>query len=297
MLLIWLFLFVYFAVWLFTLFLCLPSNGTLYLNHTSCSGKFCCLMAKLLREVLGPLPSFFCLEVKWIIRVNYRFNDLLFISKENTERIFFWMQGEQIAGSVLAWNAIAAFSACPVYRGFIFLASVWGPLCRHTSPLVFCCLTFGFWLLVNFEGMVSWYEVFCSRVVKGISDHFIVHIKVIYCKRNLTSLWQSERNRVGMAVFEDIEWFSVMELGLDIAENLTTAASYQVKSPFSCICLILSSVTSNSSYHGKNTGLGQSMQWEILLQNRGTSTYHDTSTTGQTQLLCATCSTVSPRSS
>lgn len=226
MLIIYLGLLIYFAVWLFALFLCLPSNGTLYLNHTSCSGKFCWLMAKLLREVLGPLPSF-CLEVKWIMRVNYHFNDLLFISKEDTESTFFWMQGEQTAGNFLAWNAIAAFSACPVYRRFIFLTSVWGHLCSHTS-LVSCCLTFAFWLLVNFEGMISWYEVFNNRVVKGISVSFIMQIELFYCNRRLTLLWQSERNMLGMVVFNGTEWFSLIELGLDIAKNIVTPASYQV---------------------------------------------------------------------
>lgn len=214
-------------MWLFTFLLCLPSNGTLYLNHTSCSGKFCSLMAELLRAVLGPLPSF-CLEVKWIMRVNYHFNDLLFISKEDTESIFFWMQGEQTAGNFLAWNATAAFSACPVHHRFIFLTSVWGHLCSHTCLLISCCLTFRFWLLVNFEGMVSWCEVFYNRVVKGISVSFIMQIKLFYSNRKLTLLWQSERNKVGMVVFNGTEWFSLIELRLDIAKNIMTSASYQV---------------------------------------------------------------------
>lgn len=86
-------------------------------------------------------------------------------------------------------------------------------------------LTCGFWLLVNFEGMVSWYEVFCNRVVKEISDHFTMQIKSFYCNRSLISLWQSERNRVGMIVLNDTEWFSRIEMGFDIAKNITTAAS------------------------------------------------------------------------
>lgn len=130
---------------------------------------------------------------------------------------------------------------------------------HFSSVFLLSDLTCGFWLLVNFEGMVSWYEVFCNREVKGTSEHFM-QIKPFYCNRNLTLLWQSERNRVGIVVFNDIEWFSLIEMELDIAKNITTAASYQVKSPFSCLCHILSAVMSNSSYHNKNIGLWQNMQ-------------------------------------
>lgn len=133
--------------------------------------------------------------------------------------------------------------------------------------------------------------MFCNRIFKGISGHFIMQIKLFYCNRNLTLLWQSEGNRVGMVVFNDTEWFSLIEIGLAIAKNITTTAYYEVKSLFSCLCHSLSSVMSNSSYHGKNIGLGQSMQWEILLQNHGTS---QIMTTGHPQFLCATCSTISP---
>lgn len=76
----------------------------------------------------------------------------------------------------------------------------------HCSPVsLLSDLTRGFWLLMNFEGMLSWYEVFCNRVVKGISDHFIMQIKLFYCNRNLTLQWQSERKGVGMIVFNDTE--------------------------------------------------------------------------------------------
>lgn len=120
-------------------------------------------------------------------------------------------------------------------------------------------LTCGFWLMVKFEGIVSWYEVFSDREIKGTSDHFM-QIKLVYCKRNLTLLWQYERNRVGIVVFNDTERFSLIAMGIDIAKNITTVASYQVKSPFNCLCHILSSVMSNSSYHDKNIGLWQNMQ-------------------------------------
>lgn len=135
--------------------------------------------------------------------------------------------------------------------------------------------------------------MFCNRVVKGISDHFIMQIKLFYCNRNLTLLWQSERNRVGMVVFNDTEWFSLIEVGLEIAKNITTGVSYQVKSPFSCLCHILSSVMSNSSNHGKNRSRAKHAMRDTAPKSWGI-TNHDTSTTGHTQLLCATCSTVSP---
>lgn len=95
---------------------------------------------------------------RWnVLLVSYHFNDLLFISKEDTESMFFWMQGEQTAGNILALNSIAAFSACPVYHEFILLDSLGGHLCSHTSPLFSCCLTwpvaFGCWWI--FECMVS----------------------------------------------------------------------------------------------------------------------------------------------
>lgn len=68
----------------------------------------------------------------------------------------------------------------------------------HFSPVFLLSdLICGFGLLVNFKGMVSWYEVFCNRNVKGTSDHFM-QIKFFYCSRNWTLLWQSERNRVGV---------------------------------------------------------------------------------------------------
>lgn len=65
---------------------------------------------------------------------------------------------------------------------------------------------------------------------------------------------------MGMVVFNDTEWFSLVEMGLDITNKITRVVAYQVKSPFSCLCHILSSVMSNSSCWGKSIGLGQSMQ-------------------------------------
>lgn len=70
--------------------------------------------------------------------------------------------------------------------------------------------------------------MFYNRVVKGIAVSFIMQIKLFYSNRKLTLLWQSERNKVGMVVFNGTERFSLIELGLDIAKNIMTPASYQV---------------------------------------------------------------------
>lgn len=157
-------------------------------------------MTKLLREVLGPLPSFFYLEVKWIIRVNYHFNDLLFISKEDTENMFFLNAGRTNSRQFSCLKGHCCLFSLSCVPCVYFLASAWGQLCSQTAPLFSCCLTwpmaFGCWWIL---------KVFCHRVVKGISDHFIMQIKLFYCNRNLTLLWQSERKRVGMIVFSDTE--------------------------------------------------------------------------------------------
>lgn len=110
--------------------------------------------------------SFFCLEVKWIIKINYHFNDLVFISKYDTESIFFWLQGEQTAHNFLPGNGITVFSYCLMYHGFISLASVWWHLCRKTSPLSSCCLTwsvaFGWWWILK----VWFHGIKCSVIEK-----------------------------------------------------------------------------------------------------------------------------------
>lgn len=130
-----------------------------YLNHTSCSGKFWCLMTKLLREVLGPLPSFFCLKVKWIIRVNYHLNDLLFISKEDTENIFFLNASRTNSRQFSCLKCHCCLFNLFCLPCIYFLASAWGQLCSHTAPPFPCCLTwpvaFGCWwiLKVCFHGM------------------------------------------------------------------------------------------------------------------------------------------------
>lgn len=66
------------------------------------------------------------------------------------------------------------------------------------------------------------------------------------CDKKLTSLWHS--TGMNAQIGFDNEQFNLVELWLDIA-NIVTTVSYQVRSPFSFVCCILSSAMRNSNYN------------------------------------------------